>query len=124
MYRSRIMLIGQDRTCKTSLKRSLLGLPFDPEEDSTTEIEIDPSKFEIDIDHVRNWKRTKEELGVSQLASDLAKVVQKDEDVEEREKDKDEKYKEGEEEGKEGDEEGKNNWKPKQTKKEQVGWLV
>lgn len=114
------MLIGQDRAGKTSLKKSLLGLPFDPEEESTTGIEIDPSKFEINIDQVKNWKRTKEKFGVSQFASDLAKIVakklQKDEEVEEREEEKYEKYKEGEEEG-------KNNWKPKQTKKDQVGWF-
>ena len=114
------MLIGQARAGKTSLKKSLLGLPFDPKEESTTGIEVDPSKFEIDIDQVRNWKRTKEKLGVSQFASDLAKMVakelQKDEDVEETEKEKCEKYKEGEEEG-------KNNWNPKKTKKDQVGWL-
>ena len=69
------MLIGQDRAGKTSLKKSFLGLPFDPEEESTEGIEVDPSKFEVDIDQVKNWKRTDEKLGVSQFASDLAKMV-------------------------------------------------
>ena len=69
------MLIGQDRAGKTSLKKSFLGLPFDPEEESTDGIEVDPSKFEVDIDQVKNWKRTDEKLGVSQFASDLAKMV-------------------------------------------------
>ena len=69
------MLICQDRAGKTSLKKSFLGLPFDPGEESTDGIEVDPSKFEVDIDQVKNWKRTDEKLGVSQFASDLAKMV-------------------------------------------------
>ena len=72
------MLIGQDRAGKTSLKKSFLGLPFDPEEESTDGIEVDPSKFEVDIDQVENWKRTDEKLGVSQFASDIAKMVARD----------------------------------------------
>ena len=75
MYRARIMLIGQDRAGKTSLKKSFLGLPFDPYEQSTDGIEVDPSKFEIDVDQVKNWERTDEKLSVSQFANDLAKMV-------------------------------------------------
>lgn len=55
VYRARIMLIGQYRAGKTSLKKSLLGLPFDPNEQSTDGIEIDPWKFETDVDQVKNW---------------------------------------------------------------------
>lgn len=109
VYRGRIMLIGQTRAGKKSLKKSLLGLPFNPEEDSTTGIEVDPSKFEINIDQVSDWKRTREKLGVSQFASDLAKMV------EEREEENDEKCNEGEEEG-------KKNCKTKQNKTDRVGW--
>ena len=69
------MLIGQDRAGKTSLKKSFLGLPFDPNEQSTDGIEIDPSKFEIDVDNVKNWRRTDEKVGVSQFADDLARMV-------------------------------------------------
>ena len=75
IYRARIMLIGQDRAGKTSLKNSFLGLPFDPNEQSTDGIEMDPSKFEIDVDNVKNWQRTDEKLGVSQFANDLARIV-------------------------------------------------
>ena len=75
IYRTRIMLIGQDRAGKTSLKKSLLGLPFDPKEQSTVGIEIDPSKLEVDIDQVKNWQRTDEKLSVSQFANDLARMV-------------------------------------------------
>ena len=42
-----IMLIGQDRAGKTSLKKSLKGICFDPEEDSTIGIEVDPSLFKV-----------------------------------------------------------------------------
>ena len=88
VYRARIMLIGQDRAGKTSLKKSFLDLPFDPEEDSTDGIEVDPSKFEVDVDQVKNWKRTDKKLSVSQFAFDLAKMVAKE--IQERGKDKEE----------------------------------
>ena len=77
VYRARIMLIGQDRAGKTSLKKSFLSLPFDPAEESTDGIEVEPSKFEVDIDRVKNWKRTDEKWDVSQFAADLAKMVAK-----------------------------------------------
>ena len=38
-----LMLIGQDRSGKTSLKKSLKGIPFNPREDSTVGIDVDPS---------------------------------------------------------------------------------
>ena len=72
------MLIGQDRAGKTSLKKSFLGQPFDPEEESTDGIEVDPSTFEVDIDQVKNWKHTNDKLGVSQFSFDLAKMVARD----------------------------------------------
>ncbi|CAH3184822.1 unnamed protein product [Porites lobata] len=75
LYRARIMLMGKDRAGKTSLKKSFLGLPFDPQEDSTDGIQVDPSKFEVKVDQVKNWKLTNENLGVSQFMSDLAKMV-------------------------------------------------
>lgn len=53
VYRGRIFIIGPDRAGKTSLKKSLLGLPFDPTEEST--VGIDPSTCEIDVDRVQNW---------------------------------------------------------------------
>ena len=69
------MLIGQDRAGKTSLKKSLLGLPFDPEEQSTVGIEVDPSSFKVDVDQVTNWQRTDNKGGVSQFAKELAKMA-------------------------------------------------
>ena len=75
VYRARIMLIGQDRAGKTSLKKSLLGLPFDPKEQSTEGIEVDPSKFDVDVDQVKNWQRTDEKLDLSYFVNDLARTV-------------------------------------------------
>ena len=95
LYRARIMLMGKDRAGKTSLKKSFLDLPFDPQEDSTDGIQVDPSKFEVKVDQVKNWKLTNENLGVSQFMSDLAKMVardiQEDGDKEEDDKGGDEK---------------------------------
>ena len=75
VYRARIMLIGQSRAGKTSLKKSLLGLPFDPKEESAEGFKTDPTKFEIAIEQATNWKRTDEKFGVSQFASHLAIMV-------------------------------------------------
>ena len=47
------MLIGQDRSGKTSLKKSLKGQLFNPEEDSTVGIDVDPSHFEVSAE---TWK--------------------------------------------------------------------
>ena len=49
-----VMLIGQDRSGKTSLKKSLFGLPFDPNEESTVGIDVDPSYFKLSTEI---WKR-------------------------------------------------------------------
>lgn len=79
VYRGRIMLLGQDRAGKTSLKKSLLGIPFNPEEESTIGVEIDPSKFEVDVDQVKNWQRTEQKkLDVSEFADDIARIIAKD----------------------------------------------
>ena len=45
-----IMIIGQARTGKTSLKKSLKGELFDPNEGSTEGIETDPSYFKVTTD--------------------------------------------------------------------------
>ena len=76
VYRGRILLIGQDRAGKTSLKKSLTGRLFDPKEQSTEGIHVDPSTFEIDVDQVKNWQSVCENeqrsLGCSR---DIAKIV-------------------------------------------------
>ncbi|XP_068722471.1 uncharacterized protein [Montipora capricornis] len=42
-----VMLIGQERSGKTSLQKSLKGKPFNPDEGSTVGIDIDPSHFKL-----------------------------------------------------------------------------
>ena len=54
------MLIGQDRTGKTSLKRSLKGEAFNAKERSTDGIETDPSCFRISTDIWRTGKKNED----------------------------------------------------------------
>ena len=76
VYHGRIMLLGQARAGKTSLKKSLLGIPFNPNEESTVGVEVDPSKFEVEIDEVKNWQCTEQKkLDVSDFIEDIAKVI-------------------------------------------------
>ena len=76
VQRSRILFIGQDRAGKTSLKKSLLGLPFDPKENSTEGIEVDPSIFQVDTDEVKNWQPIdKSERGLLGCSKDVAQMV-------------------------------------------------
>ena len=70
------MLIGQDRAGKTSLKKSLIGLPFNSKEKSTDGIEVDPSKFQLDVDEVRNWQPIDErKQGLLGCLKDVAQMV-------------------------------------------------
>ena len=75
--RGRILVIGQDRAGKTSLKKSLLGLPFDSEEQSTEGIEVDPSKCKIDVDQAAsNWQSIGENKpGLLECSEDVAKIM-------------------------------------------------
>lgn len=75
VFRGRVMLIGQNRAGKTSLKKSLLGMTFDPGEPSTDGIEIDPSRFEVEVDRVMNWQLVKNEKFTSEFADDIARLV-------------------------------------------------
>ena len=77
VYRGRILLIGQDRAGKTSLKKSLLGLPFDSKEQSTKGIEVDPSKCKIDVDQAAsNWQSIGENKpGLLECSEDVAKIM-------------------------------------------------
>lgn len=54
--RARLLIIGQDRVGKTSLKKSLIGLPFNPEEPSTEVLEMNSSKLEVNMEQVVEWK--------------------------------------------------------------------
>ena len=79
VYRGRIMILGQDRAGKTSLKKSLLGLPFDPQENSTIGVEVDPSRCELEVAQIKNWEPTeRKKFDVSDFAEDMAKLVARD----------------------------------------------
>ena len=76
IYRGRILLIGQDRAGKTSLKKSLLGLPFDPKEQSTEGIEVQASTCEIEVEQVKNWHSTHENKpGLQEYSRDISRIV-------------------------------------------------
>ena len=76
VYRGRVLLIGQDRAGKTSLKKSLIGLPFNSKEESTDGIEVDPSKFQLNFDEVRNWQPVDErKQGLLGCSKGVAQVV-------------------------------------------------
>ena len=79
VYRGRIMLLGQEGAGKTSLKKSLLGLPFDPKEESTVGVEVDRSKCELEVDEVQNWMPSKRNKGeMSEFEEELARLIVKD----------------------------------------------
>ena len=73
VYRGRIFLIGQDRAGKTSLKKSLLGLPFDSKEESTEG--IDPSKCEIDVNRVQNWHCDSKNTILSEVSEQISRSL-------------------------------------------------
>ena len=76
VYRHRLIIVGPDRAGKTSLKKSLLGLPFDPKEQSTEGIEVNPSQCLIEVEQVKNWHSTHENKpGLIEWSKDIAKVV-------------------------------------------------
>ena len=72
------MLIGQDRSGKTSLKKSLQGLRFNPEENSTDGIDVDPSHFKVTTEIWKAGKKdqaaNKEEMAIS-FEHRVARVV-------------------------------------------------
>ena len=51
-----ITITGEHRAGKTSLMKSLLGLPFNPDEPSTEVLEVNPSKFDFTVEQVVDWK--------------------------------------------------------------------
>ena len=55
-----VMLIGQDHSGKTSLKKSLKGQVFSPDEDSTVGIDVDPAHFKVSTEVWRAGKKGQE----------------------------------------------------------------
>ena len=71
------MLIGQDRAGKTSLMNGFLGLPFNNAQQSTDGIDVKHSKFEFEIDQVKNWQPTNEKFAVPQFLDEIAREAAK-----------------------------------------------
>jgi len=65
-----IMLIGQDHSGKTSLKKSLIGKPFNPDEDSTIGVDVDPSHIKVSTEI---WK-VGENTGGSELTGAIKAI--------------------------------------------------
>ena len=58
------------------MKKSLIGLPFNSKEKSTDGIEVDPSKFRLNFDEVRNWQPIDEgKQGLLGCSKDVAQMV-------------------------------------------------
>ena len=55
-----VMLVGQERTGKTSLKKSLKGETFDEREESTDGIEADPSYFKVSTEIWKTGEKMEE----------------------------------------------------------------
>ena len=55
-----IMVIGQDRSGKTSLKKSLRGQAFNPDEESTVGIDVDPSHFKVSTEVWKTGEKDQE----------------------------------------------------------------
>jgi len=76
VWRGRVLLVGQDRAGKTSLKKSLLGLPFNPKEQSTEGIQVDPSICEIEVDQVKNWNSAGENKpSLAEFSEDISRML-------------------------------------------------
>ena len=58
------------------MKKSLIGLPFNRNENSTEGIEVDPSIFQVRADQVKNWQPIdKSERGLLGCSNDVAQIV-------------------------------------------------
>ena len=76
VYRARVLLLGQDRAGKTSLKNCLIGLPFNPNEQSTKGIEVDLSIFQVGVNEGKNWQAIDEsKQGFLGCSKDVAQMV-------------------------------------------------
>ena len=64
-----LMLIGQDRSGKTSLKKSLKGIVFNPDEDSTVGIDVDRYHFEVSTETWVTGKKDEESTNDAEAIS-------------------------------------------------------
>ena len=82
-----LMFVGQDRSGKTSLKKSLKRIPFNPQEESTVGIDVDPSFFKVTTE---TWKIEEKDQAINKeanisyehyLARQLVKNLKHDENL-------------------------------------------
>ncbi|XP_022800252.1 uncharacterized protein LOC111338099 [Stylophora pistillata] len=81
-----LMLVGQDRSGKTSLKKSLKGLRFNAKEESTVGIDLDPYPFEVTTEMWMTGKKNEEgnvdqealsfEQNAARLAADTLRTTE------------------------------------------------
>ena len=58
------------------MKKSLIGLPFNRNENSTEGIEVDPSIFQVHADEVKNWQPIdKSDRGLLGCSNEVAQMV-------------------------------------------------
>ena len=80
------MLVGQDRSGKTSLKKSLKGIYFNSEEESTVGIDFDPNPFKVTTEMWMTGKKNEEgdvdeeaisfEQNAARLAADTLRTTE------------------------------------------------
>ncbi|PFX13628.1 Leucine-rich repeat serine/threonine-protein kinase 2 [Stylophora pistillata] len=64
-----LMFVGQDRSGKTSLKKSLKGICFNPDEDSTVGIDVDNYHFKVTTEIWMTGKKDQDEIVDENLIS-------------------------------------------------------
>ena len=58
------------------MKKSLIGVPFNPKEKSTEGIEVDPSIFQVDVDEFKDWQPIDESKhGLLGCSKDVAQMI-------------------------------------------------
>ena len=71
-----VMLIGQERTGKTSLKKSLKGEAFNANEGSTDGIEVDPSYFQVSAEIWKTGEKNDETESESEISFECRAAAQ------------------------------------------------
>ncbi|XP_078376831.1 uncharacterized protein LOC144660144 isoform X2 [Oculina patagonica] len=71
-----VMMIGQERTGKTSLKKSLKGEVFNAKEGSTDGIEVDPSQFKVTAEIWKTGEKNKETDSESEISFECRAAAQ------------------------------------------------
>ncbi|XP_022807422.1 uncharacterized protein LOC111344458 isoform X2 [Stylophora pistillata] len=63
-----LLIVGQDRSGKTSVKKSLKGICFDPEEDSTKGIDVDCYQFKVTTEIWKTGKKDEANIGTEVIS--------------------------------------------------------